>query len=158
MGCTKKLQSPCSDLLEYPSKISTSLHSTKNKIIFRLCDVSISFSLKIPCSSLAGVEGRYQSTLKKVEVKLVPRNVCQQQLRKTRLGGVFKLHDSFICASGGPNQDACKVSHRSSLSSTPDQVRLSGLPGSEWLAIRSRQFKWIATHTFRYRNTPIIIF
>ncbi|KAL1460475.1 hypothetical protein WDU94_012456 [Cyamophila willieti] len=55
-----------------------------------------------------GVEGRYQSTLKKLDVKLVPRNTCQQKLRQTRLGGKFKLHDSFICAAGGPNQDACK--------------------------------------------------
>uniref|UniRef100_A0A8D8TJC9 Phenoloxidase-activating factor 2 n=1 Tax=Cacopsylla melanoneura TaxID=428564 RepID=A0A8D8TJC9_9HEMI len=55
-----------------------------------------------------GVEGRYQSTLKKLDLKIVPRNICQQKLRQTRLGGQFKLHDSFICATGGPNQDACK--------------------------------------------------
>lgn len=55
-----------------------------------------------------GVEGRYQSTLKKLDLKLVPRNTCQQKLRQTRLGGQFKLHESFICAAGGPNQDACK--------------------------------------------------
>lgn len=55
-----------------------------------------------------GVEGVYHNTLRKVDLKIVPRDECQAQLRKTRLGKYFNLHESFLCASGGPNQDSCK--------------------------------------------------
>ncbi|XP_026821264.1 phenoloxidase-activating factor 2-like [Rhopalosiphum maidis] len=51
---------------------------------------------------------RYQSVLKKVDLSLVPNDVCQQQLRTTRLGNYFRLHDSFICAGGIEGVDVCK--------------------------------------------------
>jgi len=53
---------------------------------------------------------RYQTVLKKVELSLVPNDLCQQQLRNTRLGNFFRLHDSFICAGGTKGVDVCKVS------------------------------------------------
>lgn len=54
-----------------------------------------------------GVDGIYQSTLKKVEVPIISREVCQRQLRHTVLGKYFRLHRSFICA-GGEIGDSCK--------------------------------------------------
>ncbi|CAH1730927.1 unnamed protein product [Aphis gossypii] len=51
---------------------------------------------------------RYQTVLKKVELSLVPNDLCQQQLRNTRLGNFFRLHDSFICAGGSKGVDVCK--------------------------------------------------
>ncbi|CAD1477023.1 unnamed protein product, partial [Heterotrigona itama] len=55
-----------------------------------------------------GKEGHYQVILKKVELPIVPRNICQEQLRKTRLGKYFILHESFICAGGEAGKDTCK--------------------------------------------------
>nr|CAD7601004.1 unnamed protein product [Timema genevievae] len=55
-----------------------------------------------------GKEGRYQVILKKVELPIVPRNQCEDALRKTRLGPYFKLHESFICAGGEMGRDTCK--------------------------------------------------
>lgn len=46
--------------------------------------------------------------LKKVELPLVSHSKCQQQMRKTRLGRNFVLHDSFMCAGGEKDKDACK--------------------------------------------------
>ncbi|CAG9862071.1 unnamed protein product [Phyllotreta striolata] len=53
-------------------------------------------------SEVAGVP-----VLKRVEVPLVGFDRCQDQLRKTRLGGYFELHKSFVCAGGEKNRDAC---------------------------------------------------
>ncbi|KAK1130370.1 hypothetical protein K0M31_018502 [Melipona bicolor] len=55
-----------------------------------------------------GKEGHYQVILKKVELPIMPRNTCQEQLRKTRLGKYFVLHESFICAGGEAGKDTCK--------------------------------------------------
>lgn len=55
-----------------------------------------------------GQAGKYQHVLKKVELPVVPRDLCQSGLRKTRLGGAFKLHESFICAGGEAGRDTCK--------------------------------------------------
>ncbi|KAK4298110.1 hypothetical protein Pmani_029523 [Petrolisthes manimaculis] len=52
--------------------------------------------------------GRYQVTMKKVDLPLVPRDQCQYDLRKTRLGRFFKLHESFLCAGGEAGKDACE--------------------------------------------------
>lgn len=52
-----------------------------------------------------GEEGEYQKKLKRVELPIVPRDKCQIELRKTRLGQNFNLHDSFLCA-GGEREDA----------------------------------------------------
>nr|AAV91027.1 serine proteinase-like protein 4 [Manduca sexta] len=55
-----------------------------------------------------GKDGRYQVILKKIEVPVVDRNTCRNQLRKTRLGRYFELHSSFMCAGGEPGRDTCK--------------------------------------------------
>ncbi|XP_017063915.1 phenoloxidase-activating factor 2-like [Drosophila eugracilis] len=49
----------------------------------------------------------FSSILKKVEVPMVDRNMCQQQLRKTSMGFDYQLPEKIICAGGEPNQDAC---------------------------------------------------
>lgn len=45
--------------------------------------------------------------LKKIQVPVVPRSLCERSLRTTRLGRRFRLHRSFICAGGEPGRDAC---------------------------------------------------
>ncbi|XP_011495102.1 PREDICTED: tryptase-2-like [Ceratosolen solmsi marchali] len=55
-----------------------------------------------------GKEGHYQVILKRVELPVVPHNICQNSLRTTRLGNYFKLDPSFICAGGEPGKDTCK--------------------------------------------------
>lgn len=45
-----------------------------------------------------GKEGIYQVFMKKVELPVVPANTCVEQLRQTRLGEDFELHDGFLCA------------------------------------------------------------
>lgn len=55
-----------------------------------------------------GQGGRYQVIMKKLQLPIVPRDVCQNALRTTRLGQYFKLHESFVCAGGIPGVDACK--------------------------------------------------
>lgn len=45
-----------------------------------------------------GKEGIYQVFMKKVELPIVPAKKCEEQLRKTRLGEDFELHDGFLCA------------------------------------------------------------
>jgi len=53
-------------------------------------------------------EDIYQVILKKVDLPIVPRNICQDRLRTTRLGKYFQLHSSFICAGGERGKDTCK--------------------------------------------------
>lgn len=55
-----------------------------------------------------GAEGEYQVVMKKVEVPMVERGLCQDQLRKTRLGRKFKLDSSLTCAGGEEGKDACR--------------------------------------------------
>uniref|UniRef100_A0A8D9DQA6 Phenoloxidase-activating factor 2 n=2 Tax=Cacopsylla melanoneura TaxID=428564 RepID=A0A8D9DQA6_9HEMI len=55
-----------------------------------------------------GKTGQYQSKLRFLDLKVVERQSCQNQLRQTRLGNYFRLHDSFLCAIGDRNKDACK--------------------------------------------------
>jgi hypothetical protein len=64
---------------------------------------------KIIIILISGKEGRYWVILKKVQLPVVPRDVCVEALRKTRLGPFFKLHESFICAGGEQGRDTCKV-------------------------------------------------
>ncbi|XP_048003712.1 phenoloxidase-activating factor 2-like [Leguminivora glycinivorella] len=52
--------------------------------------------------------GKYQPVMKKTEVPVVDRARCQQELRRTRLGDIFELHHSFMCA-GGEGADTCTV-------------------------------------------------
>ncbi|XP_073995906.1 phenoloxidase-activating factor 2-like isoform X2 [Rhodnius prolixus] len=55
-----------------------------------------------------GKEGHYQVILKRVDLPMVPRDKCEAELRKTRLGPYFRLHDSFVCAGGVVGKDTCK--------------------------------------------------
>ncbi|XP_028163617.1 phenoloxidase-activating factor 2-like, partial [Ostrinia furnacalis] len=55
-----------------------------------------------------GKAGRYQVILKKVELPVVKHSTCQGLLRKTRLGRLFELHRSFMCAGGEAGIDTCK--------------------------------------------------
>ncbi|XP_076067740.1 uncharacterized protein LOC143040537 [Oratosquilla oratoria] len=52
--------------------------------------------------------GEYQHILKKIDVPVVPHDTCQALLRKTRLSEYFILDQSFMCAGGEENKDACK--------------------------------------------------
>ncbi|XP_048505286.1 phenoloxidase-activating factor 2-like isoform X2 [Athalia rosae] len=55
-----------------------------------------------------GKEGHYQVILKRVDLPIVPHDVCQSSLRTTRLGKYFNLHSSFVCAGGESGKDTCK--------------------------------------------------
>merc|ERR1719384_1463508 len=55
-----------------------------------------------------GAAGEYQVVLKEIDLPVVNHDDCQDSLRKTRLGGKFKLHDSFVCAGGINGKDTCK--------------------------------------------------
>ncbi|XP_037875936.1 phenoloxidase-activating factor 2 [Bombyx mori] len=54
-----------------------------------------------------GKEGRHRGIMKKIEVPVVENQVCQRELRKTRLGRLFQLHESFMCAGGQRGRDPC---------------------------------------------------
>lgn len=45
-----------------------------------------------------GRAGVYQAYMKKLSVPIVPHAKCQEQLRMTRLGPDFILHEKFLCA------------------------------------------------------------
>ena len=60
----------------------------------------------------AFVGGNYQQVLKEVELPVVADGVCENMLRRTRLGPGFALHDGFLCAGGEEGKDACKVTVR----------------------------------------------
>jgi len=55
-----------------------------------------------------GAAGEYQVVLKEIDLPVVNHDNCEASLRKTRLGGKFKLHDSFVCAGGVGGKDTCK--------------------------------------------------
>lgn len=55
-----------------------------------------------------GKDGVYQVILKKIKLPMVDRNICQDQLRTTRLGKRFQLDNSFVCAGGEQGKDTCK--------------------------------------------------
>jgi plasma kallikrein len=50
----------------------------------------------------------YRANLKRVEVPVVSSIECQDMLRKTSLGERFKLDQSFTCAGGQKDIDACQ--------------------------------------------------
>lgn len=54
-----------------------------------------------------GLAGKLQVIQKKIELPVVERSSCVQQLRTTRLGAEYKLHESFICAGGEMGKDTC---------------------------------------------------
>jgi len=45
--------------------------------------------------------------LKKTRVPIVAHPTCQTSLQNAKLGSRFRLHESFLCAGGQTNQDAC---------------------------------------------------
>lgn len=51
--------------------------------------------------------GKYQATLRKVDLSIVKRGKCERYLRKTRLGPFYNLNESLMCAGGG-RRDTCK--------------------------------------------------
>ncbi|KAH9389748.1 hypothetical protein TYRP_007295, partial [Tyrophagus putrescentiae] len=52
--------------------------------------------------------GSYSAVLKHASVQVISSGKCQAQLRKTRLGGRFRLHPSFLCAGGvASRSDSC---------------------------------------------------
>jgi len=55
-----------------------------------------------------GSAGEYQVVLKEIDLPVVDNYQCEDRLRQTRLGGKYKLHDSFICAGGINGKDTCK--------------------------------------------------
>ncbi|XP_046827988.1 uncharacterized protein LOC124428207 [Vespa crabro] len=55
-----------------------------------------------------GEFGKYQNILKEVDVPIINNQVCESQMRRTRLGTSFNLHPGFICAGGEEGKDACK--------------------------------------------------
>lgn len=54
-----------------------------------------------------GHEGSERANLKKVELPIIQVSECQKQLRTTKLGDLFKLNLSFMCAGGEKDVDTC---------------------------------------------------
>ncbi|XP_076295674.1 inactive CLIP domain-containing serine protease A3 isoform X1 [Lasioglossum baleicum] len=55
-----------------------------------------------------GMNGRYQSIMKEVDVPIVMQSNCEVSLRQTRLGQFYNLNtNSFVCAGGESGKDAC---------------------------------------------------
>lgn len=55
----------------------------------------------------SGRSGKYQATLRKVDLPIVERGKCEHLLRRTRLGPFYNLNESLMCAGGG-QRDTCK--------------------------------------------------
>ena len=99
-----------------------------------------------------------QSVLKAVTLPVVDDFECESALRRTRLGGGFTLHDSFVCAGGKAGRDACTGDGGSALACEDPQqpgryVQLGvvswgigcGTPGLPGVYADVRQFTdWIA--------------
>ncbi|CAG2061339.1 unnamed protein product, partial [Timema podura] len=54
------------------------------------------------------ISGKWQTTLKKVELPIVPHAKCEKALQNTRLSPYFRLDKSFLCAGGEPGKDTCQ--------------------------------------------------
>ncbi|XP_046687702.1 phenoloxidase-activating factor 2-like [Homalodisca vitripennis] len=55
-----------------------------------------------------GPGGNYQAIQKAVDVTILSGNECEKQLQLTRLGRHFTLdQESFLCAGGEKDKDAC---------------------------------------------------
>lgn len=52
--------------------------------------------------------GMNQPILKRVDVPIVARDICEERLKNTTLGKSFFLADSFICAGGQSKKDTCQ--------------------------------------------------
>ncbi|KAI4458059.1 serine protease-related [Holotrichia oblita] len=54
-----------------------------------------------------GNKFQYSSLLKKIQLPMVPRDKCESDLRRTRLGTHFILDKTFVCAGGEAGKDTC---------------------------------------------------
>ena len=55
-----------------------------------------------------GKKGKFSDILKKIDMKIVPRRVCQRKMRKARrFMRRFKLHESQLCVGGEKGKDTC---------------------------------------------------
>ena len=55
-----------------------------------------------------GHQGEYQSVLKEVDLPVMSNGECEHNLRRTRLGPYYQLHQGFMCAGGERGKDACE--------------------------------------------------
>jgi len=55
-----------------------------------------------------GAAGRYSAIMKRIPLPVVDYNICQQRLRQTRLGALFRLDPTFMCAGGERGMDTCE--------------------------------------------------
>ncbi|XP_068622821.1 phenoloxidase-activating factor 2-like [Battus philenor] len=53
-----------------------------------------------------GAKTTITSIMKKLPITLISREECETKMKNTRLGDIFKLHESFTC--GGSTDDSCK--------------------------------------------------
>lgn len=58
--------------------------------------------------TLSWRERHFLSIMKRIELPVVEHKQCQTQLRKTRVGIHFQLHESFVCAGGEKDVDTCR--------------------------------------------------
>lgn len=68
--------------------------------------------------------------MKLIELSVVERTQCQDAVRKTRVGKLFVLDQSFICAGGEAGMDTCKGDGGSPLvckKNNDRQFKLAGL-------------------------------
>lgn len=54
-----------------------------------------------------GYADSYPHIMKKVGIFQLPRDLCLEQLKQTRLSKYFQLHSSFLCAGGEKGNDTC---------------------------------------------------
>lgn len=55
-----------------------------------------------------GPQGTYQTKMRKVALTVISKPACEAMLKRTRLGAYFILNESFVCAGGMRNLDACQ--------------------------------------------------
>lgn len=55
-----------------------------------------------------GQQGEYQSVLMKVDLPVLDTRICENLLKRTKLGWQFRLDRSMICAGGEHGKDACE--------------------------------------------------
>ncbi|XP_076366303.1 phenoloxidase-activating factor 2-like isoform X2 [Tachypleus tridentatus] len=53
-------------------------------------------------------DGRYTNLMREIRVPVIFNTLCEELLRSTFLGPYYHLHDGFICAGGGKDEDSCK--------------------------------------------------
>ncbi|XP_050420468.1 phenoloxidase-activating factor 2-like isoform X2 [Adelges cooleyi] len=96
-----------------------------------------------------------QAILKKIELPIVPRSACLDELRKTRLGESFELHESFICAGGEDGKDTCDGDGGSPLMCPipeyPDKFHQSGIV-SWGIGCGQNNIPGVYTNVAKFRN------